>query len=118
MPAPKVVIHSKDTFTIAEVLGDGIFLRNASDALQLVFNSHRADWLAVHEKNIAPEFFDLRSGIAGDVLQKFVNYQGRLAIIGDISRHTQKSEALAALVRESNRGKDVRFLEALEDLRP
>jgi hypothetical protein len=116
MPTPKILIHSKGGFTIAEIVGDGILLRNADDGRDLLMQSRRADWVAVHEKNIAPEFFDLRSGVAGEVLQKFVNYQGRLAIIGDISRYTQQSEALAALVRESNRGRDTRFVATLDQL--
>jgi hypothetical protein len=110
MPAPKIVLHSQGDSTIAEATGDGILLRDASDARDLLMQSRRADWIAVHEKNIAPLFFDLRSGIAGDVLQKFVNYQTRFAVLGEISHYTEKSEALNALVRESNRGRDVRFV--------
>jgi hypothetical protein len=50
------------------------------------------------------------------VLQKFVNYQTKFAVIGDIARYTDKSESVAALVRESNRGKDVRFVETMAAL--
>jgi Domain of unknown function (DUF4180) len=112
-----IIVHTIGDITIAEVTGDGALLRNAGDALDLLMQPHRAEWIAVHEKNIAPEFFDLRSGIAGDVLQKFVNYRGRLAIIGDISRYTEKSEALAALVRESNRRRDVRFVASVTEIK-
>jgi hypothetical protein len=111
---PHMALHAIGGKTVAEFTGDGIFLRNASDVVQLLVNSRRADWVAVHEKNIAPEFFELRSGIAGDLLQKFVNYNGHLIIVGDVSRYTEKSEALAALIRESNRGRDVRFVKTLD----
>ena len=37
--------------------------------------------LVIDEKNLAPEFFDLKSGLAGQVLQKFVNYRTKLAVI-------------------------------------
>ena len=50
------------------------------------------------------------------MLQKLVNYQSKLIVIGDISRYTAKSEALFALVRESNRGRDVRFADSLDQL--
>jgi hypothetical protein len=111
-----IVLHTVGDVTIAEVTGDGILLRNGGDARDLLMQSHRAEWIAVHEKNIAPEFFDLKSGIAGDVLQKFVNYQTKFAVIGDISRYTAKSESFAALVRESNRGRDVRFAMTFDQL--
>jgi hypothetical protein len=109
-------LHTIGNATVAEFAGDGILIASADDARDLLMQSQRADWIAVHEKNIAPAFFDLRTGVAGDVLQKLVNYQSRLIVIGDISRYTAKSEALSALVRESNRGRDVRFVESLDQL--
>jgi Domain of unknown function (DUF4180) len=109
-------LHTIGNATVAEFVGDGILIANADDARDLLMRSRRADWIAVHEKNIAPAFFDLRSGVAGDVLQKLVNYHSRLIVIGDIGRYTAKSEALAALVRESNRGRDVRFVASLDQI--
>ena len=37
--------------------------------------------LILDESQIAPEFFDLRTGFAGEVLQRFTNYRARLAIV-------------------------------------
>jgi hypothetical protein len=101
---------------IAEFDGDGILLANASDARDMIIASRGAGWVALDESRVAPAFFDLKSGIAGDVLQKFVNYRMKLAILGDISRYTDQSESLKALVRESNRGRDVAFLPNLDAL--
>jgi len=101
---------------IAEFDGDGILLGNAGDARDLILASRGANWVALDESRVAPAFFDLRSGIAGDVLQKFVNYRMKLAILGDISRYTDQSESLKALVRESNRGRNVAFLPSLDAL--
>jgi hypothetical protein len=101
---------------IAEFDGEGILLGNACDARDLILASRGASWIALDESRVAPAFFDLRSGIAGDVLQKFVNYRMKLAILGDISRYTGQSESLEALVRESNRGRDVAFLPTLDAL--
>ncbi|HUQ51202.1 MAG TPA: DUF4180 domain-containing protein [Gammaproteobacteria bacterium] len=33
------------------------------------------------EEELGPEFFDLRTGLAGELFQKIVNYRGRLAIV-------------------------------------
>jgi hypothetical protein len=118
MTTPEIVLHTLSKSTVAEFTGNGILMRNASDALDLLFaaNAKGASWMALHEANITPEFFDLRTGVAGDVLQKLVNYRFKLAIVSDISRYTNKSESLAALVRESNRGRDVRFVASMQQL--
>ncbi|MDD4645730.1 MAG: DUF4180 domain-containing protein [Bacteroidales bacterium] len=44
---------------------------------------HGFDRMIIHEKNITPEFFDLKNRMAGEILQKFSNYRIRLAIVGD-----------------------------------
>lgn len=51
-------------------------------------------------------FFTLSTGVAGEILQKLVQYRVRLAVVGDIAAHLERSEALRALVRETNRGRD------------
>lgn len=71
---------------------------------------HRADWVAVPVERMPDHFFALRSGVAGELLQKFVNYQIGLAVIGDIGEHVAESQALADLVRESNAGGQAWFL--------
>ena len=108
------VLHSNGR--IAEFRGEGVLLSNAGNARDLILASRGASWVALNESRGAPAFFDLRSRIAGDVLQKFVNYRMKLAILGDISRYTDQSESLRALVRESNRGRDVAFLPNLDAL--
>ena len=32
------------------------------------------------EKDLSPDFFDLKTGLAGQVLQKFVSYRTKLAV--------------------------------------
>jgi len=44
------------------------------------------------------------------VLQKFVSYGYRVAIVGDIEAHLSASAALRDFVRESNAGRHVWFL--------
>ncbi|WP_020107735.1 DUF4180 domain-containing protein [Nocardia sp. 348MFTsu5.1] len=61
-------------------------------------------------------FLDLRTGVAGEYLQKMVTYQIVIAIIGDISIEIARSESLAAFVRESNRGRHVWFIESIDDV--
>ena len=37
--------------------------------------------LMLDENHLGADFFDLRTGLAGEVLQKFTNYRARLAIV-------------------------------------
>lgn len=68
--------------------------------------------LVVSKKLIAEEFFILSSGMAGKVLQKLINYGGRIAIYGDFTHYTSKP--LRDFMYESNKGGDVHFA-ATED---
>ena len=59
---------------------------------------------------LSPAFFELRTGLAGAMLQKFQNYGLRVAILGDIGQHTATSQALTDFVRETTRRGEVLFL--------
>lgn len=90
--------------------------RDAGDLVGEAFSVQaRLVVLPVH--SLSPDFLRLASGFAGDVLQKFVNYGLRVAVVGDISDAVAASGALRDFVRESNRGGSVWFepdLAALE----
>ena len=68
--------------------------------------------IAISKDLIADEFFVLSSGLAGEILQKFVNYQFRIAIYGDYTKYTSKP--LKDFIYESNNGKDVFFVDSFE----
>lgn len=78
--------------------------------------SHSADMAVVPTTRFSPEFFQLRTRLAGDLLQKFVNYQLRLTILGDLTEEANKSQSLQAFIRESNRGTHLWFLATVEEL--
>jgi hypothetical protein len=63
--------------------------------------------LIVREESLGKDFFDLKTGYAGELLQKISNYRMKMAIVGDFSKYTSKS--MLALIYESNRGKQVFF---------
>jgi Domain of unknown function (DUF4180) len=60
--------------------------------------------------------FQLKTGVAGDLIQKFVNDRLRLAIIGDVAAYAEQSAALRAFISESNRGRTLWFSPTLADL--
>ncbi|GGJ78956.1 hypothetical protein GCM10010123_06090 [Pilimelia anulata] len=84
---------------------DGPPVAGAADAVDLIGASFdRADVIAVPVERLHPDFFALRTGVAGDIVQKFVNYRKQLAVVGDISAAVAGSTALRDLVTESGRG--------------
>ena len=95
-------------------------LGNAQDALDLIGEAGRvgAAWVAVPLEQLGDQFLDLSSGVAGDVVQRFVLYGLKLAIVGDVEEATARSGSLRAFVAEANRGTAFRFVPSVEALRP
>ncbi|MFR2505057.1 MAG: DUF4180 domain-containing protein, partial [Coprobacillus cateniformis] len=58
--------------------------------------------IVISKQLITEDFFVLSTGLAGEILQKFVNYGGRIAIYGDYSHYTSKP--LRDFIYESNNG--------------
>ncbi len=54
----------------------------------------RPNWWSSRSSGLDPEFFVLRSGVAGAFVQKLVQYRLRLAIVGDITARIEASDAL------------------------
>ncbi len=78
--------------------------------------AQQAEMVLLPVDRLSPSFFELRTGLAGAIAQKFVTYGMRLAIIGAISSVALESPALRAFVSESNRGERIWFLDQTEDL--
>lgn len=91
---------------------DGPRLDRPEDALELVAAAAAAgtDTVVVPVERLDARFFELGNGFAGELLQKLVNYGLRVVVAGDISEHLERSRALADFVRESNRGRQIRFV--------
>jgi hypothetical protein len=108
------IIHSENSIKIAEISADDVLIREPQDVLDLMADSGYlgADSIILQENHLDPRFFDLKTGLAGEVLQKFSNYNQRLAVIGDFSKY--KSKSLQDLIRECNRGNRIFFSGDLE----
>lgn len=72
-----------------------------------------ASRIALSKDLFAEEFFILSSGLAGEILQKFITYQIKAAIWGDYSKYT--SAPLKSFIYESNRGNDFFFVSTREE---
>jgi hypothetical protein len=100
------------------VAPDGKPLRTDGDALDLIGHASwaGAEWVAIPASRLHDDFFRLRTRVAGEIVQKFVNYRLGLAVLGDISRFIDSSDALRDFVRESNAGTQTWFLRDADDL--
>ena len=91
----------------------GIVIASAQDALSLVAESG-CDRIVVARENLHPGFFELRTGLAGEVLQKVVTYGCRLAVVGDFG--DVHSRSFRALMHESNRTGRIVFAGTEEEI--
>ncbi|MEK8126706.1 DUF4180 domain-containing protein [Paenibacillus filicis] len=104
----KVEAHGSD---IAVVTGSEVLIEDVQTALDLMASvqyetgCHR---IVLNKSLLSESFFDLKTRLAGEILQKFINYHVKIAIIGDFSGYASKS--LRDFIYESNNGKDVFFL--------
>lgn len=83
-------------------------VQSALDLMATVRYETGCDRIILNKSAISEEFFDLSTKLAGEILQKFVNYNVKVVIIGDFSVYTSKS--LKDFIYESNNGKDIFFL--------
>jgi hypothetical protein len=111
----KIEIHKTNGVEIAEIIADELVISTADDGVDLVGSLYfqGVDKVIIDAKNIAPDFFDLKTGIAGEILQKFSNYRIRLAIVG--SRALYSNERLHEFITESNTIGHINFAQTSEE---
>ena len=101
----------KNGITCAIVHGSEPVIIDAQTALDVLMSAKYdigTKNIVIDKKLIVEDFFILSKGLAGEILQKYVNYGGRIAIYGDYSHYTSKP--LKDFIYESNKGKDVFFV--------
>jgi hypothetical protein len=111
----KIELTDIDGIDICEIISNNIEINDAQDALDIMANCayQGSRKIIIHEKNIVPDFFDLKTGIAGEVLQKFSNYDVRLAIVGDYSKFS--SNSLKDFIFESNKTGRINFVVSVDE---
>lgn len=96
---------------IAILSGNEVLIIDVQSALDLIATVHYeadSNRIILNKSLIHESFFDLKTRLAGEILQKFINYRVKVAIVGDFSVYTSKS--LKDFIYESNNGNDIFFL--------
>lgn len=108
MKIKKVVV---DGINIAVIRNDKVLIsdvQSALDTMATVQYEVDAKHIIIPKSLISEDFFDLKTRLAGDILQKFINYKVKFAIVGDFSMYTSKS--LKDFIYECNKGRDIFYL--------
>lgn len=84
-------------------------INSVQDVIDLLGNAdyQGASKIIVMETSLDPQFFDLKTGIAGEILQKVSNYHKQFAIVGEFDKYS--SNALKTFIIECNRGNHIFF---------
>jgi len=110
------LFRTAENDSIVRVISDGLVISDAGSVLDLIATVRYetgCDRLIIEKTAVTEDFFVLSSGVAGEMLQKCVNYRMKLAIVGDFSRYTSKP--LKDFIYESNRGKDFFFVGTVDE---
>ena len=83
-------------------------VQSALDLMATVRYETGCDRFVLHKSLFSEDFFDLKTRLAGEILQKFINYRVKVAIVGDFSVYS--SQSLRDFIYESNNGNDIFFL--------
>ncbi len=106
----KTEVIKKNNTKVVVVSSEELLITDAQSALDLVMTIKYETGctnIAINKEAVADDFFVLSTCLAGEILQKFVNYGVRFAIYGDFSKYTSKP--LNDFMYESNQGKDIYF---------
>lgn len=106
-----IVIDQQASSKVAIVESDGIVIGSVQDALDLMATlryTEECSKIVIDKSCVTESFFELRTKLAGEILQKYTNYHVKLAIVGDFDVYDSKS--LRDFIRECNAGKQFFFL--------
>lgn len=106
----------KNGIDIAVISSDEKIIVDAQSALDLVMTIQYETGetkIVIDKRAICNDLFILSTGIAGEILQKLINYQIKVAIYGDYSHYSSKP--LHDFIYESNYGKDFFFVGTKEE---
>ena len=107
----EITVVKENNIEIAIIRSNEILINDVQSSLDFAVNINYetgCNRIIINKSAIIEDFFDLKTRLAGEVLQKFINYHIKIAIVGDFSVYSSKS--LKDFIYESNNGRDIFFL--------
>ena len=103
---------------VVEFAKAGDQLRNDRQAIDMISEASACtpELIIIPVERLSEDFFQLKTRVAGEILQKFVTYRKRVVILGDISKQLSDSSALRDFVYECNTGRQVWFVASVKEL--
>lgn len=91
----------------------GISIRSVKDIPDAIGACFGTAGIIFVEEDFAPEFFDLRTGLAGELFQKFTNYRLRMAIV--LPNPEAHGDRVSELAYEHRAHNAIRFVRSREE---
>ncbi|MGI6585821.1 MAG: DUF4180 domain-containing protein [Lutisporaceae bacterium] len=107
----EITVVKENNVEIAIASSNEILIKDVQSALDFMATINYetgCNRIILNKSAICEDFFDLKTRLAGEILQKFINYHVKIAIVGDFSVYSNKS--LKDFIYESNKGRDIFFL--------
>lgn len=107
----EIKTHQNNGTAVLEITANEIVINNAQDLLDIM-SEYSARKLIFKKESIHPDFYELKTGLAGEILQKASNYGLSIGIVGDFRNIGSKS--LRDFIFESNRTGQVVFKDSVD----
>ncbi|ULQ58992.1 DUF4180 domain-containing protein [Brucepastera parasyntrophica] len=109
----EILVHEKNNNRIAEIQTEKVIIKKTEDFLDLLSDVPSKKFI-LKKENIDGSFFDLKTGLAGEILQKASTYRIYLGIAGDFENI--ESSSLRSFIAESNRTGQIVFMQTVHEI--
>lgn len=112
-----IEIHTYKKTKFAKLIADNVVINNFKNITDLTENSEflGAKIIIIKKEHLCEDFFDLSTSFAAEILQFFLTYDMKLAIIGDCSEFQDTS--FNDFICESNKTGQILFFDSMHDVK-
>ncbi|MCD4711820.1 MAG: DUF4180 domain-containing protein [Clostridiales bacterium] len=106
------IIHEKK---YVELISTTVPISTENDVLDVIALcwEHETNLLMIHYNALADEFFDLKTKLAGNIIQKLINYG--IKTVNVIPKFALDNDRFREMVFETNKSNHLRMYESIED---
>lgn len=111
----KLIVFEKNNLRYLHLSTNGQVLGKKEDGLDLISlcGEHDTHGVLLEAEKLSEDFTQLRTGVAGEILQKLSNYRVRLAVV--VSENQDYPSRFKEMIKELHKGDTFRLFTALED---